>query len=101
MTPIYGFSNGAIGIDTNPDGIAVVETDKSGNMVRHQYFGSQRILFARHDKRRHDIEALAVQAVNRAVMVEKGLIIESSRNSNNLETVFLREFVLNEKMESL
>jgi hypothetical protein len=75
VTLIYGFSKGALGIDTNPDGLAV-ETDKSGNMIRHQYLGSQRILFARHDKRRHDIEALAVQVVNQAVMAEKGLNIE-------------------------
>lgn len=76
VAPIYGFSNGAIGIDTNPDGLAVVETDKSGNMVRHRYLGSQRILFARHDKRKHDIEEAAIQVVNQAVMAEKGLVIE-------------------------
>ena len=45
-------------------------------MVRHQYLGSQRILFARSNKRRHDIEALAIQVVNQAVQTEKGLIIE-------------------------
>ena len=82
VTPIYGFSSGAIGIDTNPDGLAVVETDKSGNMIRHRYLGSQRILFARHDKRKHDIEALAVQVVNQAVLAEKGLVIEDLKFNN-------------------
>ena len=76
VAPIYGFSNGALGIDTNPDGLAVVEVDRDGNMTRHQYIGSQRILFARSDKRKHDIEALAMQVVNQAVQAEKGLIIE-------------------------
>ncbi len=76
VAPIYGFSNGALGIDTNPDGLVVVETNLSGNMIRHQYLGSQRILFARHDKRKNDIEALAVQVVNQAVQAEKGLVIE-------------------------
>jgi IS605 OrfB family transposase len=90
-TPIYGFSNGAVGIDTNPDGLAVVEVDRDGNMVRHQYLGSQRILFARSDKRRHDIEALAIQVVNQAVQDEKGLVIEDLK-FNNKKPSKCREF---------
>jgi len=91
VVPIYGFSNGAIGIDTNPDGLAVVEVDVQGNMTRHQYIGSQRILFARHDKRRHDIEALAVQVVNQAVTAEKGLVIEDLK-FNDKKPIRSRKF---------
>lgn len=76
MAPIYWFSNGAVGIDTNPDGLAVVETNKEGNLVRHQYLESQRLLFARHNKRKNGIEALALQVVNQAIMAEKGIVIE-------------------------
>ena len=82
VASIYGFSNGAIGIDTNPDGLAVVDVDRDGNMIRHQYLQSQRILFARSDKRRHDIEALALQVVNQAVQAEKGLVIEDLKFNN-------------------
>jgi IS605 OrfB family transposase len=76
VTPIYGFSNGAIGIDTNPGGLAVVEVDAQGNMVRHQYLGSQKILFARSPKRKNSIEALALQVVNQAILSEKGIVLE-------------------------
>jgi len=89
--PIYGFSNGAIGLDTNPDGLAIVETDKSGNMIRHQYLQSQRLLFARHDKRKHDIGELAVQVVNQAVQSEKGLVIEDLK-FNDKKPVRSRKF---------
>jgi len=76
VTLVYRFSNGAVGVDTNPDGLALVETDKHGNMLRHEYLNSHRILFARHDKRKHDIEALALKVVNCAVLTGKGLVIE-------------------------
>lgn len=72
----YKLSNGALGIDTNPDGLAIVETDPEGNMVRHQYLMSHRILFARSEKRKNDIEALALQVVNQAIKSDKGLVIE-------------------------
>jgi len=88
---IYGFSNGAIGIDTNPDGLALVETDKSGNMARHQYLQSHRLLFARHDKRKHDIEDLAVKVINQAVMAEKGLVIEDLK-FNDKKPIRSRKF---------
>jgi IS605 OrfB family transposase len=76
ITPIYKFSDGALGIDTNPDGLAVVETDKEGNLVRHQYLESQKLKFARHNKRKNDIEALALKIVNQAIVIEKGIVIE-------------------------
>ncbi|GAG00609.1 unnamed protein product, partial [marine sediment metagenome] len=82
ITPIYKFSNGVLGIDTNPDGLAVVETDKEGNLVKHQYLESQRLKFARHNKRRNDIEALAIKVVNQAIMVEKGIVIEDLKFNN-------------------
>jgi len=76
VAPIYGFSNGSIGIDTNPDGLAVVETDRDGNLVKHQYLESQKLLFAQHNKRKNDVEALALQVVNQAILAEKGVVIE-------------------------
>ncbi len=76
MIPIYGFSNGVIGIDTNPDGLALVEINRDGNLVRHQYLKTLRLLFAQHHKRKNDIEDLAIQAVNQAILAGKGLVIE-------------------------
>lgn len=91
VAPIYGFSKGAIGIDTNPDGLAIVEVDDQGNMVRHQYLQSQRILFARSSKRKHDIEALALQVVNQAILSEKGVVLEDLK-FNDKKPVRSRKF---------
>jgi len=77
VVPVYGFSKGAIGIDTNPDGLAVVEVNKEGNLIKHQYLNAQRLLFARHNKRKNDIEELALKVVNQAIKVEKGIVIEN------------------------
>ena len=35
--PVFNSSNGVIGIDLNPDGIAIVETDSNGNLLKHFY----------------------------------------------------------------
>ena len=76
IKPVYRFSDGAIGIDTNPDGLAVVETDKSGNLVGHRYLHAERLQFASRDKRKNDIESLALQVVNQAILAGKGIVIE-------------------------
>ncbi len=76
IKPIYKLSNGTIGIDTNPDGLALSEIDREGNLLRHDYLFNQRIQFARHNKRKNDIEDLALQVVNRAILSNKGVVIE-------------------------
>lgn len=76
VKPIYNLSNGAIGVDSNPDGLALVEVDREGNLSKHKYLSNQRIQFARHNKRKNDIEYLALQAVNQAIISDKGIVIE-------------------------
>lgn len=76
IKPIYKLSNGAVGIDANPDGLALVEVDRQGNLVKHEYLSNQRIQFARHNKRKNDIEDLALQVVNRAILSDKGIVVE-------------------------
>ena len=74
--------DGCIGIDTNPDGLAVVEIDK-----RLEIFGAyvlkaiHRLQFARHEKRKNDIEALALQVVNYAILKGKGIVLEDLKFS--------------------
>ena len=76
-TPVlYKLSNGAIGVDTNPDGLGTVEVNREGNIISHEYLYLQRLPFAKHDKRQHDIEALALQVVNKAILANKGIVIE-------------------------
>ena len=73
---VFGFSNGAIGIDTNPDGLAVVEIGHNGNLLCHQYLRADRLQFASRDKRKNDIEDLSKQVVDLAVSKGKGIVIE-------------------------
>jgi len=76
VKPIYLCSNGVIGIDTNPDGLAVAEIGPDGNLLSHEYLNAERLQFARHDKRQHDIKALALQVVNKAILCNKGIVVE-------------------------
>jgi IS605 OrfB family transposase len=76
VKPIYLCSNGVLGLDINPDGIAVVEVGSDGNLIKHEYLNSERLQFARHAKRKNDIEALALQVVNKAILCNKGVVVE-------------------------
>jgi len=70
---------GAIGVDCNPDGVALVETDLNGNLLHHQYEKEQRIRFAKQGKRTYDVRQLAVRIVDHALSVSKPLVLERLR----------------------
>jgi IS605 OrfB family transposase len=72
----FNDKNGVIGIDTNPDGIAVVETDYNGNLLSHQYIKKERIQFAEEGKRDNDIRLLAKEVVIIAKSKNKPIVIE-------------------------
>ena len=80
--PYYKFESGSVGIDTNPDGLAVVNIGQDGNLLEHFYLHADRLPFARSDKRKNDIEALAVKIVDYAISKEKGLVIEDLKFNN-------------------
>ena len=69
--------NGVIGVDTNPDGCAIVETDHHGNLKRHRYVQADRIKFASKDKREYDVQELAKNVVAKAERAGKPLVIEN------------------------
>lgn len=70
-------SQGAIGIDCNPDGLAVVETNSQGHLLHHHYEQEQRIQFAQKDKRTYDVRQLAVRVVLFAFLARKPLVLEA------------------------
>jgi IS605 OrfB family transposase len=80
--PYYKFESGAIGIDTNPDGLAVVNIGSDGNLLGHFYLHADRLQFARFEKRKNDIEALAVKIVDYAISKEKGIVLEDLKFNN-------------------
>ena len=83
IQPYYTLKSGAIGIDTNPDGLAVVEIGQDGNLLEHKYLQAERIQFARSDKRKNDTEELAKRVVDYAVFKEKGIVIEDLKFNNS------------------
>lgn len=74
--------NGVIGVDINPDGVALVETDFHGNMINHMYIKKQRIQDAKENKRLNDIRMLAVEVVKCAKSLNKPLVIEKLKIDN-------------------
>jgi IS605 OrfB family transposase len=80
--PYYNFESGAIGIDTNPDGLAVCEIGSDGNLLDHFYLHADRLQFARSEKRKNDIENLAVKIVDYAISKEKGIVLEDLKFNN-------------------
>jgi len=67
---------GAIGIDINPSGCAVVEVDGEGNLMSHTFLSQQRMQFASKAKRRSDVELMAVEIVRRAEESHKSVVVE-------------------------
>lgn len=68
--------HGVVGVDCNPDGVALVEIDQSGNLLHHRYDAEQRIRFAKQGKRTYDVRQLAVRVVDRALSASKPLVLE-------------------------
>jgi IS605 OrfB family transposase len=87
VTPIYLCKNGTIGVDVNPDGLAVAEIDTSGNLLKHEYLECQRMQFSKHTKRKNDIEMLALQIVNRAILAGKGIVIEDLKFNDKKSSI--------------
>jgi IS605 OrfB family transposase len=66
----------AIGLDTNPDGVALSEVGQDGNLLSHRYLRAQRIQFASQNKRDNDIRLLVKKIVDEAVTKGKKLVVE-------------------------
>ena len=67
---------GSIGIDINPSGVAVVEVDGEGNPSFQTFLSRQRMQFASSEKRRSDVELMAVEIVRLAERARKMIVIE-------------------------
>ena len=73
---IITMSNGAIGIDTNPDRIAIANVSKDGNLIETKSFVNNRILYGSKNKRDYDLGCLVKQVINYAKKENKGIIFE-------------------------
>jgi len=77
---------GVIGIDCNPDGVAVSELNYDGNLIEHFYLKNDKIRFARHGKRQYVIRELAKQVVAYAYDRQKPIVLEQLQFSKQYKS---------------
>lgn len=75
-------SLGVIGVDTNPNGLALSETNSTGNLQSHVFLKNDRIRFAQTGKRDYDIRMMAIKAVDIAKQAGKPLVLEQLNFKN-------------------
>lgn len=94
---------GSVGVDCNPDGVAVSELKGDGNLISHRYIKKQRIQFASENKRDYDVRELAKEVVDYAIEKSKPIVIEklkfrkgkkSYKKFNRMKSNFLYRKVL-------
>ncbi|SHH89987.1 transposase, IS605 OrfB family, central region [Clostridium grantii DSM 8605] len=73
---IYTGHNGILGIDTNPDGLALTMIDNKGNYKWHFYLKQSDLLYARSTKRENLCGKIAKQIVLIAKIYNCGISIE-------------------------
>jgi len=74
---VVSFSYGAIGVDVNPDGIALTELSKKGNFVSSSWYSLPELTYSSTSRRENLIGETAAQIVKIALAKGKGLVIES------------------------
>jgi IS605 OrfB family transposase len=82
----------AIGLDANPDGVAITEVGHDGNLLSHHYLRAQRIQFASQNKRDNDIRLLAKEIVGEAITKNKKLVVEQLDFRNRDRSSGCRKF---------
>ena len=68
--------NGAIGIDINPDGVAIVEVNQHGNLLHHRYEKSDRLTYGNNCQRLQDVREIANRVIKYALSSDKLIVIE-------------------------
>ncbi len=102
---VCNFSNGGIGVDVNPDGIALTEISSSGNLMSSQFIALPELTYSRTTKRDNLIGECAKDIVNIALAKGKGLVIESldfvRKNKGKRFNRILNDFVYRRLLESI
>lgn len=80
---IYTGHNGIIGIDTNPDGLALTIIDVKGNYKWHKYLKQHELLYCRSNRRKNLCGELVKQATELAKKNNCGIAIEDLKFKND------------------
>lgn len=71
-----GFEKGALGVDLNPSGQALVETNAQGQFIQKEWLGTPELQYARRGRRDWLIWDTAHQIVDLAEQLQKGVVLE-------------------------
>ena len=88
-TPIYGYGNGAIGLDFNYDFVALTNVDKNGKLLSYHSISFGNLHIYRKEKRNDYISYKMDKVVNYCINKGKGIIVEDLQ--------FDQEFSYNKK----
>jgi len=96
---------GVIGIDCNPNGVAVSELNYDGNLIKHLYFKNDKIKFAKSNKRENVIREMAKQVVSYAYDKHKPIILEqlqfSKKNKGRKFNRMSHNFIWKQLLDSI
>lgn len=79
------FSNGAIGVDINPDRIAISNISPDGNLIKSFTIVNNRMFFASTNKRNYEIGCIIKQIINYALESQKGIVFENLKFKKEFE----------------
>ncbi|MCR1971843.1 IS200/IS605 family accessory protein TnpB-related protein [Clostridium sporogenes] len=82
----FNLYNGVIGIDTNPDGLALTRLDKDGNYKWCVYLKEPELLYARSNRRENLCGKLASDVINIAKTEECAIACEDLKFKNDKDT---------------
>lgn len=80
----YGFENGALGIDANPDRMALALIDPAGNLLETKVLINNRLQYGSSHKRLHDLGLLVKQIILVAKNHRVGIIFENLKFKKDL-----------------
>lgn len=83
--PTITFTGGSIGVDANPDRVAISEITPDGNLIRSLTILNNRIFFASNRKRNYQIGCIVKGIINYALKHNKGRVFEDLRFKKEFE----------------
>jgi IS605 OrfB family transposase len=79
------FSNGVIGIDINPDKVAISNLTVDGNLIKSFTMVNNRMFFASTNKRNYEIGCIVKQIIAYAIEKSKGIVFENLQFKKEFE----------------
>ncbi len=82
---VIDFSKGVIGIDVNPERVAVSEVSSVGNLIKSFSISGNRMFFGSTNKRDYEIGCIVKQIIDCAIKSDKGIVFENLKFKKEFE----------------